>query len=492
MKQLSMALLLLSGSIGLMFQREEPAGGHAGSRLGTSAVDIRERGAAGNGSTDDTAPIAAAFGDVCASGGGTIYIPSGTYIIDPGAASIPLCSNLVVQGPGTFKVKPGTGDYRSIFAAAPPGAAVDNLTFSGVTVDQNASANTTATIKVADAGTHQNIWQVYAGTNLHFEKMHLYVSGVNPINVNGATISGVYIERNFIVFRKRSGQPPFDNSSIYIDGDNFHVTDNTFVSTLADSAVTAIEIHSGSGSVAGNTIDSYEIGMNLVDLHGASATGNNVRGAGYGISLWSTKTMDSVTIAENTASIVQVTRKIPVSWGIATAFINGTNGAFSNLRISGNVVTFEPESSPREIAGHANYGVGLQALGNISNALVLGNQIVRAPVRGITVGVADAKYTTARVSVRDNQIVDAGSNFSHGASSYSAAIAVQGNLSSIEVARNRLDFLSIPFIGRYSYWSSETGFTFSDVVVADNYSTAATGSPANGLTPSVKQAYPRQ
>jgi hypothetical protein len=489
MKQLGVALLLLSGSIGAKFLHGEPSGSH----LPASVLDIRQRGASGNGSTDDTAAIAAVFAEVCSSGGGTIHVPAGTYIINPGAGPLPLCSNLVVQGPGTFKVKPDAGNYRSIFATARLGAAVDNLTFSGITVDQNAAANTTATITVADVGTRQNIWQVNGGTNIHFENMHLVASGVNPIDVNGATISGVYIERNFIVFQKRPGQPLFDNSSIYIDGDNFHVTDNTFVSTLADSAVTAIEIHTGSGSVAGNTVDSYEVGMNLVDLRGASATGNNVRGAGYGISLWSTKKMDSVTVSDNTVSIAQVKRKIPVSWGIATAFVDGTNGAFSNLRISDNVVTFEPESSPRDIAGYANYGVGLQALGDIANALVLGNQIIRAPVRGITVGVANAKYTTARVSVRDNQIVDAGSNLSQGGSSYSAAIAVQGNLSSIEVARNRLDFPSIPFIGRYSYWSSETGFTFRDVVVADNYTTAATGSsPANGLTASVKQTYPPQ
>ena len=61
-------------------------------------------------------------------------------------------------------------------------------------------------------------------------------------------MSGVYVHRNYIEFHKRPGQPEFDNSAIYINGDNFHVTDNTFVSTAADEARTAIEIHSGSGA----------------------------------------------------------------------------------------------------------------------------------------------------------------------------------------------------------------------------------------------------
>jgi hypothetical protein len=155
-------------------------------------------------------------------------------------------------------------------------------------------------------------------------------------------------------------------------------------------------------------------------------------------------------------------------------------------------VRFEPESSVRAIGGSANYGIGLQALGNISNAMVLGNQIVRAPVRGIAVGVLNGKYTASRVSVVQNRIVDAGSNLSPGALYYSAAISVQGNLSSIDVLGNRLDFLSNPFAGRYSYWSFETGYTFTNVIVAENDATAIDGSPTNGLTPSVRQSHPSQ
>jgi hypothetical protein len=55
-----------------------------------------------------------------------------------------------------------------------------------------------------------------------------------------------------------------------------------------------------------------------------------------------------------------------------------------------------------------------------------------------------------------------------------------------------VDFLSHPFIGHFSYWSSETGFTFQNVLVADNSVTAADGSPTNGLTSSVIQVYPPQ
>ena len=456
------------------------------------SVNIRERGAIGDGSTDDTSAVVKAFSDVCDAGGGTIYVPRGVFIVDPASSSIRICSNLIVEGPGTLKVKPDAGDYRYIFAPDPMIAPVNNVTFREITVDQNTYANTTATIRIGEDNTLQHVWQIFGGVNLHFEDMQLEVSGVNPIDVNGATISGVYIVRNHVVFQKRSGQPDFDNSSIYIHGTDFHVEDNTFTSTLMDAAVTAIEVHEGSGAVSGNTINGYAFGMNLVDLHGATVIGNSVRNAAYGISLWSLTDMESVLVRGNTISVDQVTRGASSAYGIATSYNIGINGNFSNLQIAGNVISFEKESTSRAIAGNANYGIGLQAFGNIANAVLLGNEIIRAPVRGVVVGVADAKYTTSGVSVRDNRIVDAGSRLSRVSADYSAGIALQGNLSSVDVVRNRLEFVADPFIGRYSYWSHEDGYVFRDVVVADNYTTAVNGSPENGLTASVLQSYPRQ
>jgi Pectate lyase superfamily protein len=453
-------------------------------------LNVRDHGATGGGTADDTAAVVAAFSTACASGGGTIYVPAGTYIINPAVAAIPICSNLVVTGSGTLKVKPDAGNYRHIFAATPLTAAVNNLTFTGITVDQNAARNTTARIEVGDLRTQQLVWEIQAGENLHFENMELHLSGVDPLDVNGPTVSDVYVAHNYIVFEKRPAQPEFDNSSIYIDGENFHVTDNTFVSSAPDLARTAIEVHSGSGSIVGNTIDGFSVGMNLVNVKSSTVTGNNVRNAGYGISLWSTTTMDVVAISENTIAIAQVTRRIPSAWGIATVHSTGFNGRFAHLEISGNVVEFEQESSPRVVDGSANYGIGLQTLGDISDALIVGNEITRAPVRGIAIGILDARYTTSGVSVRDNRIVDAGSNFSRDIWNYSAAIGLQGNLSSIDVLRNRLDFLSSPYTAHYSYWSFESGYAFRGVVVADNYTTAVDGSPENGLTDSVIRTMP--
>ena len=129
----------------------------------------------------------------------------------------------------------------------------------------------------------------------------------------------------------------------------------------------------------GNTINFYSFGMNLVDLHGATVIGNSVRNAAYGISLWSSSKMESVTVQGNTISVDQATRGTPSAYGIATSYNLGINGDFANLQISANVIRFEQESSSRTMANNVNYGIGLQAFGNIANAVLLGNEIVRAP-----------------------------------------------------------------------------------------------------------------
>ena len=109
--------------------------------LRRSTVSIRDHGAAGDGSTDNTSFIVAAFSAICTSGGGKIYIPCGTYIINPAVASIPICSDLVVRH-GDAEGQPDAGNYRAIFAPSPPEAALNNVTFTGISVDQNTFSNT--------------------------------------------------------------------------------------------------------------------------------------------------------------------------------------------------------------------------------------------------------------------------------------------------------------------------------------------------------------
>lgn len=467
----------------------------SGAVCGTSGTpgyySVTTYGATGNGTTDDSASIRTAMAAVCTAGGGTLVFPAGTYIIDPAGGAFVICSNMKITGAGTIKVKNNDGDYGLIFAPSPTSAAVNNFIVDGISIDQNIANNTSSTIIVGTAGTLQQVFQIFNGSNIWFKNMNVQASGVYVYNTNG-TVAGVHIEHNNVTFNKRAGQAVFDNSAIYINGDQFNVADNVFTAAnAATGAGTAIELHEGTGTVTGNTVNQYSAGMNLVNLKNSSVTSNAIQNVGYGISIWSLtgSTTDGLTLAGNTISVDQVTRNIATSWGIATYYSASQNGAFLNLVIQDNVIKHELETASRTITNSTNYGIGLQALGNITNATVDNNLIINAPVRGITVGVANATYTTSHVNVLNNRIVDAGSNFSTGTSAYAAAIAEQGNLTSVDILRNKFDFTSNPFIGNYSVWSVESGYTFSGVTTAENKLTAVNGSPANGLTASVSQIY---
>lgn len=64
----------------------------AGAAAGGTVIDVRSKGARGDGKSDDTAAFQAAI-DALPAGGGTVHVPAGNYMIDT-ARSIALRSNM--------------------------------------------------------------------------------------------------------------------------------------------------------------------------------------------------------------------------------------------------------------------------------------------------------------------------------------------------------------------------------------------------------------
>lgn len=79
-------------------------------------VNVQTAGAVGNGTTDDTWAFQAAIDQVHAAGGGTVYVPVGTYLIDPDV-SIRMKSNVyldMVDSTRILKVKPTASDRYNV------------------------------------------------------------------------------------------------------------------------------------------------------------------------------------------------------------------------------------------------------------------------------------------------------------------------------------------------------------------------------------------
>jgi len=61
-------------------------------------VSVRDHGAAGDGTTDDTAAVQAALNMVGTAGSGVVYLPSGTYLL---SSTLTVPSNCIIRGDGT-------------------------------------------------------------------------------------------------------------------------------------------------------------------------------------------------------------------------------------------------------------------------------------------------------------------------------------------------------------------------------------------------------
>jgi len=110
--------------------------------------DVRDYGAKGDGTTDDTASINSAISAADAVGGGTIYFPRGTYKT---SANITLwADNLVIKGAnkGNTIIKPVSGSTFDVFATPIPATAGTGgytqhfLGIEGITIDCSAMAST--------------------------------------------------------------------------------------------------------------------------------------------------------------------------------------------------------------------------------------------------------------------------------------------------------------------------------------------------------------
>jgi parallel beta-helix repeat protein len=106
--------------------------------------NVKDFGAVGDGVTDDTAAMQAAIDAASAAGGGTVFVPTGTFIVsageEPSDGCLMLKSNVYMEGAGagktTVKVADGsdtkiTGVIRSAYGEETHDFGLSNLTIDG-------------------------------------------------------------------------------------------------------------------------------------------------------------------------------------------------------------------------------------------------------------------------------------------------------------------------------------------------------------------------
>ena len=323
---------------------------------------VKDFGATGDGTTDDTAAINLAITAANTAGGGRVIIPAGaTYIVTAntvsgiatGVAGIVLKSNVTLQIDGTVKVKAsayGGGAYFGAIRCLDAG--ISNAAIVGCgTVDGN-KANQTASTQCT------NILLTAVVDNLS-------IRGIQVINANG----------NGVLCNGTSAVPMTD-----VNYQNLRVSNCAYIGLQASQFNGLVISGNRVSSTTDNGIDIYgENGTVTPTGYNFSITGNVVRSAAS-VGIFCETVKDGV-VTGNTVSN-------STTAGIA---VNRINGAPSAIEVSGNTVIDGP--------------IGIRVTGDMAGIEVFGNTFSQFTAAGVQLG--DGVGNVSYVDVSNNMLIPA-------------------------------------------------------------------------------------
>jgi hypothetical protein len=310
---------------------------------------------------------------------------------------------LIGIGNPVLRVAGSSAPYDSVISAS----SCDDCGIQNLTIDSNIEANPLKETAEIYAHPRDEI-RFDSGRRIRVE--HVTISNSSSLNsiVSGVPVSDITITH--CAFTGTGDDPnhiAHDYSALYVHADGAVIDGNVFTAARrgAPAAVTAIETHGSGISVTGNAITDYAVGMNLTgmapsDSVGNVVTGNTIRGALFGIEIWSDTYgghlggygVNGLSITGNTITVNQSSYTNPLGTAMATAGIiiePNSNLPVANVIILGNTVVFDLEGSPRP-ASSASIGIGWwSTAGQTADNLIIANNVIdNAPVAGVRLAAA--------------------------------------------------------------------------------------------------------
>lgn len=470
-------------------------------------VSLLEKGADPTGASDSTAAIQSALDAARVAGGGTVYIPRGTFLVKPGATTwLRIGSNVTLQGTGdgsVLKVASNAGNYPKLIGGWPDDAtSISNVTLRDFRIDQNPTGNVSADVKPGTLaqslyGIAFTLYSNVAISGLTIDPM----MGVNGVSLNGgASSSGALVANSrfrFVQGHTTLAAGFYDHSAVYLNCSHGRVIGNRFeAASLADRAGAAFELHGGPGLTAtGNTVLRYTFmshvttvstGQPEVNASDITVSGNTGTDVGSGILLWplTGKKLRNVAITGNVISINNVARSVAWPSGDGVTYFNGIgfnnggayDGAADGVTIAGNEIVFDAEATRGASYTASNiWGIGGSAQGAVSNLLVVNNTIRNVPSTGLKL-YAVGGLTGATIA--GNKVVNAGNDSTIAVSNYRSAIWLFGTHTDVHVENNHISDTNGTVAGAYSIYQGSAG---TGVVVRGNTESTTAGAYARQL-----------
>ncbi|MHB8644410.1 MAG: glycosyl hydrolase family 28-related protein [Thermomicrobiales bacterium] len=456
---------------------------------GQQTLDVRQYGAMGNGTTDDTAAIQAAINALPAAGGAVMF-PPGTYIVAPKkTVGIVIRSNLRLVGAGAasvLKIKAHLGDWQRLLSPRDLSESVENFAVEDLAFDANILNNSESVISETKNQTYQTFVHVTSGKNLTVRRCRFApYSGVWAVSFEGQAVDTCAVTDSYFQFVMRDGNPDYDNSAVYVEGKNYVFSGNTFTSVPSPQrgARACMETHGGPAEVFNNSATGYQTLLNIVGSYFAGGSpgdvachDNTCTDALQGIMLWPTlpNNLKNVTVMNNTINIAQMKHGAVDTAGIYILFSTQAKGQAGNITIAQNTIRFEDEGAGRSGDFYYNSsGIGLHNLGGVSGVVIDRNTIALAPAAGIAIGLPEpGKRAFDAVKVTNNTITNPGQNLGF-PDAFRAGVLVNSSASNIEIRGNTIaDTFPTPHCTAAITFDPKRGNTYTGITVTNNTITA--------------------